>query len=47
MSGRLRPGRYQAVWDGTIGGRKAPTGVYLIRYWTPQRTLVRRAAIVR
>lgn len=30
-SGTHRPGRFQAVWSGEIGGRPAPSGLYFIQ----------------
>jgi hypothetical protein len=46
-SARYQPGRYEVTWNGTIGRRSAPAGLYFIRYTTPERTLVRRVALVR
>lgn len=31
MSGTHRPGRFQAVWSGEIGGRPAPSGLYFVQ----------------
>lgn len=31
LDGPLPAGRHQATWDGTIGGRAAPAGVYFVR----------------
>ena len=45
-AGRYRPGRYQIAWSGEIDRHRAPTGLYFIRYMTPERTLVRRVVVV-
>lgn len=48
LSNGLRPGgRHTVVWDAEIGGHRAPAGVYFLRLRTPERSLVRRLAIVR
>lgn len=31
VSGSHRPGRFQAVWNGTAGGRPAPSGLYFVQ----------------
>ena len=40
-------GRYQATWSGRSEQRALPAGMYLIRYQTPERTLVRRLMLIR
>jgi hypothetical protein len=45
-AGRYQPGRYQITWNGEVEHRRAPTGLYFIRYVTPERTLVRRVVLL-
>lgn len=45
-AGRYQPGRYQARWSGEVDRRRAPAGLYFVRYATPERTLVRRVVLV-
>ena len=42
----LAAGRYQARWSGEVDRRRAPAGLYFVRYATPERTLVRRVVLV-
>lgn len=46
-SGRREAGRHVLAWDGRVGGREAPAGLYLVRVDVGARTLVRRVLIVR
>jgi len=46
-SGSHAPGRYQVLWSGEIGGRKAPSGLYFVRMQAPGVQLTRRIAIAR
>jgi hypothetical protein len=45
--GSHRPGRYQAVWTGEMGGGPAPVGLYFIRYQIPGKVLTGRIALAR
>ena len=46
-SGTHTPGRYQVLWSGELGGRKAPSGLYFIRMQAPGIQVTRRVAIAR
>uniref|UniRef100_A0A832HZ99 Peptidase S8/S53 domain-containing protein n=1 Tax=Eiseniibacteriota bacterium TaxID=2212470 RepID=A0A832HZ99_UNCEI len=41
------PGRHQLAWAGTLGGRRAPAGLYFVRVQAEGRSLVRRLAVQR
>lgn len=45
--GRTTAGRHQATWSGEIEGRRAPAGLYFIRYQTPEKNMTRRVVIMR
>jgi hypothetical protein len=45
-AGRYQPGSYQLIWSGTIGQKRAPAGLYFVRYTTPERTHVRRVVLL-
>ncbi|HEY3217215.1 MAG TPA: kelch repeat-containing protein, partial [Candidatus Eisenbacteria bacterium] len=43
-----RPGgRHSITWSARMGSRPAPSGIYLVRYQTPQGTWVQRLALLR
>jgi hypothetical protein len=45
-NGTFRPGRYQAVWNGTLaGGNQAPAGMYFVRYQIPGKYLTKRIVV--
>lgn len=47
VEGMVLPGRHQATWSGEIAGRRAPAGLYFIRYQTPERNVTRRVVLTR
>jgi hypothetical protein len=47
VEGAYLPGRHQATWSGEIAGRRAPAGLYFVRYQTPERNVTRRVVITR
>jgi len=46
-NGVVAPGRHRAVWDGRAARCPAPTGLYFVRYGTPNRTMIKRIALAR
>ena len=40
-------GRHQAIWNGTVGGRSAPAGMYFVRMQGPGVNLTRRLVVTR
>jgi hypothetical protein len=47
VDGLVPAGRNQAVWDGSVGGRQAPAGVYFLRLKSPGVNLTRRLVVTR
>jgi len=47
VEGALPAGRHQAVWNGTAGGRSAPTGIYFLRLQAEGVDLSRRLVVTR
>ena len=47
VEGALPAGRHQAVWNGTTGGRSAPTGIYFLRLQAEGVDLSRRLVVTR
>lgn len=47
VDGVRAPGAYSATWDGRAAGVGRSSGLYFVRYSTPERVLVRRLSIVR
>jgi hypothetical protein len=45
--GTHRPGRYQAVWNGTSEATRVPSGIYFVKFSTPDGVLTQRLAIAR
>jgi hypothetical protein len=45
--GLYKAGRYLMAWNGRRAGRAATSGLYLVRYETPERSFVRRVVIAR
>ena len=43
--GFRNPGRYQVRWDGEIARGRMPSGLYFVRFVTPERTFVSRVTI--
>jgi hypothetical protein len=44
---RYPAGRFQVSWDGANGGQEAGSGIYFVRYETPETDLVRKLIIAR
>jgi hypothetical protein len=47
LEGVQAAGPHTVTWDGRRAGGLAPSGVYVIRYETPQGTWSRRVALIR
>ena len=46
VEGTVRPGRYQAVWNGRgEGGARVGAGMYFVRFQVPGKNLVQRVAV--
>src|SRR5207249_2194390 len=45
LDGNPKPGRYSVSWDGKVGQRPVPSGVFFLRLMTPDRTVVRSLSI--
>ena len=45
--GMLPMGRHEAMWDGQVGGRLAPIGVYFVRLRAPGVNLSHRLVLAR
>ena len=43
--GTRAPGRYEGIWNGRIGQRKAPAGVYFVHFQAPGRSMVKRLVL--
>jgi subtilisin family serine protease len=43
--GWMAPGRHQLAWSGELGGRRAPAGLYFVRFQADGRSFVRRVAV--